>query len=159
MVLKPPSQSNTTPDLITAADVNRVRLVVDIKDQYYLAAEYIDCQACRGTFIAWDHRMLAQLSDGVRARLPVILTRKYVCDQAVVTLLKDRTLGNSSSAIRNKLLEVHSEEWLRKQVCYLSDCQQHSRGLMDLHLPVPAYKEASPFPSFPTHQWFLAVYS
>ena len=44
---------------------NRVRLVVDIKE-YYLAAEYTDCRACKGTFIAWDHRMLAQLSDGVR---------------------------------------------------------------------------------------------
>ena len=71
---------------------NRVHLVVDIKDMYYLAGEYMDCGACRGTFISWDHRMLAQLSDGVRARFPVVLTRKYACDQAVVTLLRDRTL-------------------------------------------------------------------
>ena len=60
--------------------------------------------------------------------------------------------------ISNKLLELHNEEWLRKQVCYLSDCQRHSRGLQALHLPIPVYKEASPFPSFPTAQWFLAVY-
>ena len=30
--------------------------------------------------------------------------------------------GNSPSALRNKLLELHNEEWQRKQVCYLSDC-------------------------------------
>ena len=70
----------------------------------------------------------------------------------------DGKLGNSPSALRNKLLELHSEEWLRKQVCYLSDCQWHSSSLKDLHLPVPVYKEASPFGKFPKYQWFVAVY-
>ena len=76
---------------------------------YYLAGEYMDCNACNDTFVSWDNRMLEQLSDGVRARFPVVLTRKYACDQSVVTFLRSRTLGNSSTVLRNQLEEVHSE--------------------------------------------------
>ena len=47
---------------------NRVRLVLDTKDRYYLAGEYMDCRACGGTYISWEHRMLQQLSAGIRAR-------------------------------------------------------------------------------------------
>ena len=108
---------------------NRVRLVLNLKDQYYLAAEYMECRKCSGTCITWDQRMLNQLSDGIRARFPVVLTHKYACDQAVVTLLRARTLGNSPSALKGSLQEVHSEEWLRKQLCYLSECQRHRKGL------------------------------
>ncbi len=60
---------------------HRVRLVLDVNDSYYLAAEYM---RCAGTFNARDHRMLEQLTDGVRARFPVVLARKYACDQAVI---------------------------------------------------------------------------
>ena len=74
----------------------------------------MDCNACNGTFVSWDNRMLEQLSDGVRARFPVVLTWKYACDQSVVTLLHSRTLGNSSTLLRNQLEEVHSEEWFRR---------------------------------------------
>ena len=82
---------------------HRVRLVVDLKNYYYLAGEYMDCRACAGTFISWDHRILCQLSDGVRARFPVLLTHKYACDKSVVALLRSRTLGNSPTALRNTL--------------------------------------------------------
>ena len=44
---------------------NRVRLVLDVKNQYYMAGKYMDCRGCSGTFISWDHRMLSQLADGV----------------------------------------------------------------------------------------------
>ena len=91
---------------------NRVRLVLDIKDYYYLAGEYMYCSVCNGTFLAWDHRMLEQLTDGVKATFPVVLTRKYACDVAVMSLLRARTLGNSPSALRNNLHELHSEEHL-----------------------------------------------
>ena len=52
-------------------------------------------QACNGTFIAWDKRILDQLPSGVRQKFPVILTYKYACDSAVMSLLRSRTLGNS----------------------------------------------------------------
>ena len=70
-------------------------------------------------------RMLNQLTDSIRAQFPVILTRKYACDVSVTTLLRSRTLGNSPTALRNEILEVHSAEWLRKHLSYLSDCKRH----------------------------------
>ena len=95
------------------------RTVLDLKDFYYLAAEYMDCNHCSETFGAWDERILNQLPCSLRAHFPAVLTWKYACDQAVVTLFCARTLGNSPTALRNNLMEVHSEEWLRKQLVYL----------------------------------------
>lgn len=77
---------------------------MDVKDFYYLAGEYMECGKadCNGTFISWDSRMLEQLADGVRAHFPVVLTRKYACDRAVITLLRSRTLGENNSNNNNK---------------------------------------------------------
>ena len=137
---------------------NRVRLVLDFKDFYYLAAEYMECRACKGTFIAWDHRMLEQLSDGVRARFPAVLTYKYSCDKSLLCLLYGRTLGNSPTAVHHAVQEAHSTEWMGRQIQFLSDCQRYSVGLRDLGLAVPTYDKPSPFRSLPMQQWFLAVY-
>ena len=134
---------------------NHIRLVLDVKDMYYMAGEYMDCKFCHATFVSWDNRMIAQLADGVRAYFPVTLTRKYACDQSVVTLLRARTLGNSPTALCHNLQELHSEEWLRKQLCYLTDCKRHREGPFQQ----PAtYKDPLSFPSFPIPRWFLAVY-
>ena len=101
--------------------------------------------------ISFNHnRILSQLPDGMRAHFPVVLTRKYACDIAVISLLRGRTLGNSPSAFRNNLQEVHSEEWLRKQLVYLQDCRRHQDFCLRFQQEVPAYKEACPFPPFPT---------
>ena len=35
---------------------NKIRLVMDLKGFYYLAAEYMGCNTCQGTFIAYDDR-------------------------------------------------------------------------------------------------------
>ena len=69
--------------------------------------------------------MLQQLTVDVRSRFPAVLTRKYGCDVAVVGLLRARTLGNSPTALCHNLHEVHSEEWMRKQLSYLGDCERH----------------------------------
>ena len=121
--------------------------------------------------------MLSQLPNGVRAHFLVVHTRKYACDRAVVGLLRSRTPGNSSTALRNNLQEVHSEEWLLKQLCYLTDCERYRKDLQGLCLPPATYKEPLPFPPFPTPKsvntvattnhaieclnacrWFLAAY-
>ena len=137
---------------------NRVRLVLDVRDMYYLAGEYMHCVKCTGSFVSWDHRMLAQLSDGVKARFPVVLTYKYACDQAIISLLRARTIGNSPTALCNNLQEVHNEEWLRKMLCYLSDCERHRSGLQRMGIAPPDYPPAAPVPRFPTPKWFLAVH-
>lgn len=137
----------------------RCRKVVGIKEDYYLACEYLECKACSSAFLTWGERMLDQLSAGVRAQFPAVLTHKYACDVAVVSLLRDRTLGNSPTALRNSLCELHSEEWLRKQVSYLSDCQRHRSGLQGfVQQQNLQYEEVPPFPSFPKARYFLAAY-
>lgn len=103
---------------------NRVRTVVDLKSRYYLAAEYMECVACKKTFIAYDGRLLGQLLIDLCARFPVVLTRKYAYDQAVVALMRFCTLGNSPTAVFNDVSELHSEEWMRSAAAYLSDCQR-----------------------------------
>ena len=137
---------------------NHVRLVMDLKDYYYVAGGYMECRACSGIFIAWDPRILNQLATGVRARFPVLVTCKYACDQSVIALLHSRTLGNSPTALRNTLHEIHSEEWLRNQLAYLTRCQRNKNSYQSLHLPVPEYQKPLPFPPFPTSKWFLAAY-
>ena len=89
---------------------NHVRTVMDIKDFYYLAAEYIECGTCKGTYIAWDCRMLEQLADGVRAHFPAVLTRKYACDRAVITLLRSRTLGKKGSIHSLRIIIIIFQE-------------------------------------------------
>ena len=131
---------------------------MDIKDYYYLAAEYLDCRACNGTFISWDARILQQLPHGLRARFPVILTHKYACDQSVVSLLRARTFGNTPTALQCNFHELHSNQWLLKQVEYLSECDRHRKSLLRLHQPVPQYPETPSFCQFVSAKWFLAVY-
>ena len=106
----------------------RVRRVIDVTDVYYLAAEYMDCRSCKGTFVAWDLRILDQLPEGIRARFPVVLTYKYACDRAVIATLRARTLGNSPTAMRNSLQEAHSEAYLRRVTQYLHDCVRFKAG-------------------------------
>ncbi len=97
---------------------------------YILAGEYMGCRECKGTYISWDERILTQLSAGTRQLFPVVLTRKYACDRAIFSLLRGHTLGNSPTALRNRLLEMHSEEWVRSQLKYLSDCCFHKQGIV-----------------------------
>ena len=137
----------------------KIRIVMDVKDSYYLAGECMDCHTggCMSTYISWDYRVMLQLPDCVRARFPAILTYKCACDMALVSLLRARTMGNSPTALCMNILEVHSEEWLKKQLMYLGDCAR-SKSRQDLGLPRTEYPEAPAFPFFPTAQWFLVMY-
>ena len=97
----------------------------------------MECNVCDGTFISWDNRMLQQLTVDVRSRFPAVLTRKYGCDISVVGLLRARTLGNSPTALCHNLHEVHSEEWMRKQLSYLGDCRvPQVCNIHILHVPI-----------------------
>ena len=71
------------------------------------------------------NRMLSQLTEDVRMQFPAILTRKYTCDLAIIALLRSRTLGNSPTALRNSIREIHFGEWLKKQLVYTSACERH----------------------------------
>jgi hypothetical protein len=80
------------------------------------------------------------------------MMRKYA---SVVGLLRSRTLGNSPTTLRNTLQELHSEEWLHRQMDYLRCCQKNKTGVMP---QTSTYHKPSPFPPFPTARWFLAAY-
>ena len=137
---------------------NRVRLVLDVVEYYYLGSEYMDCNTCKGTYIAWDSRMLSQLTDEIRGLFPVILTYKYATDQSVVGLLRSRTLGNSPSALQNNIQEMHTKLWLKRQMLYLSDCDRHKRGRELQKLGSVTYNEGPKFQQIPGAKWFLACY-
>ena len=38
-------------------------------------------------------------------------------------LMRERTLGNSATALMKRLAELHSEEWLHRIARYLSACE------------------------------------
>lgn len=109
-------------------------MVIDLKYCYYLATEELSCKECGKPFQSWDQHILNQLTESRLAQFPAILTRKCACDKAVVSLLRGRTLGNSSNALRNALLELHSEEWMQKQHRYLEDCRWYWEGMVGLRL-------------------------
>lgn len=112
-----------------------------------------------GTFIAWDNRILNQLADGLRARFPVILTRKYACDQSVITMLRARTFGNSPAALQHNIQELHSKMWLSKTLSYLTDVERLRKARFSLMGERETEFDIVPtMQQFPTAKWFLAAY-
>ena len=85
---------------------NRICLVLNSKDFYYLAGKSMYCSACGGVFLSWDNRMLAQLADSIRSRFPANLTHKYQCGDPLLCMHHEQ----------QPTQQVHSEEWLRKQL-------------------------------------------
>ena len=53
---------------------------------------------------------MSQLIESQVSLFPAILTYHLACDEAVVSLLRGWTLGNSPTALRNAFYEVHCEE-------------------------------------------------
>lgn len=130
-------------------------MVLDIKDFYYLAAEYHSCKGCNRTYIAWNRRLLQQLPVDVVSRFPVVLTYKYACDVSVVSMLWARSLGNSST---KKIKELHSEDWMRKTISYLANCKRHKVTHAQFNMPPVHYPQEKPMKSVPSAKWFLACY-
>ncbi|CAB1435053.1 unnamed protein product [Pleuronectes platessa] len=75
-----------------------------------------------------------------------------------VTFLKPRTVGNSSSYLQQALEEVHSEEWGRRTVEYLSDCKLHSRRNALTQYEPAAYGQPPTYRTLPLAQWFERVH-
>lgn len=136
---------------------NRVRLVLDIHDYYYLVSEYMHCR-CGKSFTAWDHRMLEQLPYVIRMKFPAILTHKYAVDKSVLSFLRSRTLGNSPTALQNCMFELHSEHWMKKNVQYLEDCVKYKDGIAGLQNPDVQFDKADMFRVVPSSRWFLSCY-
>ena len=118
----------------------------------------MDCRACSGMYITWDSRILGQLSDGVRARFPLLMTRKYACDQSDIALLHSRTLGNSPTALCITMKSRARSGCMHRQLDYLGCCLRYQKGMKALNPPIPDYPKPTRFPPFLTAKWFLAAY-
>ena len=149
-----PNCSDTS--LTSKGVYNRVRTIVDLKDQYYLATEYLECRSCKGTFLSYDSRLMDNLPTYLRICFPIVLTRKYACDVSVVALMGSRSIGNSPTALRKDLNEIHTDEWIRKCIVYLSNCKRHKENRFAGQLLM--YQHPPEFRPVPSPKWFLAVY-
>lgn len=150
-------------DLTSKGVYNRVREVIDIDCRYYLVTQYLECPACKKTYLSYSKDILKQLDPGHRLQFPAILSHKLACDIRVITLLRSRTLGNSSSALHNNLDEIHAETWLRRVLLYLTDCKKHQDnqacGIFS-NLQQPAVYQPPPdYIKVPSYQWILGIYS
>ena len=84
-------------ELTGAGIYPRVRQVLDIDERYNLAAEYLECNACKRKVISWSPAIVRQLDPGHQLKFPVLITYQYACDVKVIRLLRQRSLGNSST--------------------------------------------------------------
>ena len=123
---------------------NKVRLVLDLKDFYYMATENLGA-------LAWNPKTLNQLSFAIRIKFPAILTHKYTSDVSIIFLLKSRTIGNSHFALQNNLREIFFTEYLFKSL-------KHKSGLQKFQQQPPVYKIVESFKNVPTYKWFIYAY-
>ena len=137
----------------------KVREVIDIDSKYYLVGgDYPRCSKCMVPVCPWSIDILKQLDPSHRNKFPAILTTHLALDRKCVTLMKPRTIGNSSSYLQQALQEIHSEEWARRTVDYLSDCELHKKTGV-LTQTQAAYQQPPPFHPLPLAQWFETVHS
>ncbi len=92
---------------------------------------------------------MEQLTDSFKSHFPSVMTCKYACDNTIVSMMTMRTQGNSSTAQRNKIKELRSDDWLSRNLRYMSDCNHHKQGLIGLRMTWPKYELPPAFPAFP----------
>ena len=99
----------------------KVREVIDVDNRYYLVGgDYPRCSKCMIPVCPWSSEILQQLDPSHRNKFPAVLTTQQALDRKCVTMLRPRTVGNSSSYSQQVLQEVHSEEWARRTIDYLA---------------------------------------
>ena len=83
-----------------------------------------------------------------------MLCCRYTCSNRVLSLLRERGLGNSATQINKKIREQHAEDWLRRTACYLSACLPFSTSQL------VRYVAATPpaMPSLPQPRWLMTVF-
>ena len=70
-------------------------------------------------------------------------------------MLRERTLGNSSTCLAKQLRENHGEEWLQRVARYLEVCAD----FVDQPSLFPVVCQEPPEPvAVPTNRWLLTVY-
>lgn len=75
---------------------------------------------------------------------------RYACDKGLITMMRDRSLGNSTTAMMRKLFEMHQDGWLATCGQYFSDCL----GFLRNH----RFQSVPPLCSLPSAKWLMSVY-
>lgn len=77
---------------------------------------------------------------------------------SVIRILRQRSLGNSSTLLQKIVTEQHSETWMQRVMQYLTDCKYYSdactRGIR-----APNVEDPPTFRPPPKASWFLTVYA
>jgi hypothetical protein len=138
---------------------NRAREVIDLDSRYYLVGlDNPKCSKCSLPVCPWSQDVLEQLDPSHRNRFPAVLTKNQAIDSNCLILMKPRTAGNSSSYLRQALQEIHSKEWGKRVVEYLSDCELHKKGTV-LTQSQSVYQPPPPFRPLPLAQWFETAHT
>ncbi|TDH00137.1 hypothetical protein EPR50_G00184770 [Perca flavescens] len=137
----------------------KAREVIDIDSKYYLVGgDYPRCSKCMIPVCPWSIDILKQLDPSHRYKFPAVLTTHLALDRRCVAMLRPRTLGNSSSYLQQALQEIHSEEWARRTIDYLTDCEVHKKSCV-LTQSEALYQPPPPFSPLPLAQWFETVHA
>ena len=75
---------------------------------------------------------------------------RFSCDIRVLRIMRERTMGNSSTQLYKKLQEQHSEKWLQRVLQYLTACEPFTR--LPLVHP-PAFAKPPELPDFKPGCW------
>ncbi|KAK0135333.1 hypothetical protein N1851_028826 [Merluccius polli] len=143
---------------LTGAGIHkRARQVLDVDRYYLMVTETLRCNSpgCITNYLSTSKTVLDQLSLPLRGEFRLILTQKYACDIRVIRLLRERTLGNSSTRLAKQLRENHGEQWLQRVARYLEVCAD----FVDRPSLFPVVCQEPPEPvAVPTNRWLLTVY-
>lgn len=151
-------QEECNGKLTNAGVHQKTRMVLDEDSFYNMAGEYLSCPKCSKKVISWSEGILRQLDNTSRNQFPCILTSKYACDLRVVRLLRQRTLGNSSSAVSKVIEEQHGEKYVTSLESYFSNCKSFQSSAHRGFFGIPHFQRPPPQRPVPRHRWFMKVY-
>ncbi|GFN91715.1 hypothetical protein PoB_001822100 [Plakobranchus ocellatus] len=148
----------TKPDcrrqqLVSCGLYKTVRRVIDLSNDYYMGAEYLECGKCHKKLPSWSMDILDQLDPAHRSYFPAVLTYHLALDKRVVALVKDRSLGNSTTQLARKLQEKHTHDYLERKLRYFSTV-----GKLLQQMPGMKIKDCPPYRPSPSPKWLLSVY-
>lgn len=74
----------------------------------------------------------------------------------VAKLMRERSLGNSTTMLYHKLCEQHSEDWMERTLHYLSVCDRFQGTTTTTTRSITP---PPPMPPVPTAKWLLSVHA
>ena len=83
---------------------------------------------------------------------------RYACDMKVVTLLRQRTLGNSPTQLQRQLEEQHADRWMARTLHYLSNCDHFAKAQQSGLLTQVTFDDPPPALVVPKYGWIQTVY-